>query len=71
VYQKSQKNHRTPTRNHKGRRGDRNMYKDASFSTGTHAQKDQVRSQKQAEDTETKNGLIRFLLITINDGLGS
>jgi hypothetical protein len=47
------------------------MYKDASFSTGTHAQKDQVRSQKQAEDTETKNGLIRFLLIAINDGLGS
>jgi hypothetical protein len=47
------------------------MYKDASFSTRTHAQKDQVRSQKQTEDTETKNGIIRIVLIAINDGLGS
>jgi hypothetical protein len=47
------------------------MYKDASFSTRTHSQKDQMRSEKQAEDTETKNGLIRILLIAINDGLGS
>jgi len=47
------------------------MYKDASFSTRTHAEKDQVRGQKQAENTETKNGLVRFFLIAINDGLGS